>query len=165
MVGNEQIGTAERHSALRLEINSALEHGSQYPWALLSRLQAGKFYSDIVESLLGAVYIDSGSFEICEKVIERMGILRYLRRIVSDHVHLLHPKEELPILSGSEKVKYDVQLEKITGGPVDKWEYTCQVSVGEADIVKIGNGVSEVEIKVRAAEVAVTILKQRQNLP
>jgi len=31
---------------------------------LLARLEALKFYSDIVESLLGAVWIDSGSFDV-----------------------------------------------------------------------------------------------------
>jgi len=64
MVGEVQAMTARRHTALRGEILSAMETGLQYPWTLLARLQAMKFYSDLVESLLGAIWIDSGSLEV-----------------------------------------------------------------------------------------------------
>lgn len=78
-----QTATLKRHAELRDEIKSAIEHGTHYPWALLSRLQAQKFYSDLVESLLGAVWIDSGSFDTCKEIVERMGILNYFRRILT----------------------------------------------------------------------------------
>jgi len=64
MVGQVHVMTAKRHTALRNEIVLALGTGRQYPWALLAQLQAMKFYSDLVESLLGAIWIDSGSFEV-----------------------------------------------------------------------------------------------------
>ncbi|KAH8107394.1 hypothetical protein DFH11DRAFT_1732470 [Phellopilus nigrolimitatus] len=41
------------------ETERALESRHTFPWATLARLQAPKFLSDIVERLLGAVYLDS----------------------------------------------------------------------------------------------------------
>jgi len=64
VVSEVQVMTVKRHAALRGEIISAMETGRRYPWALLARLQAMKFYSDLVESLLGAIWIDSGSLEV-----------------------------------------------------------------------------------------------------
>jgi len=71
-IGSVQIMTAKRYGKLRGEIKNTIDNGIYYPWALLARLQAHKFYSDIVESLIGALWIDSGSFDTCEELIERM---------------------------------------------------------------------------------------------
>jgi dsRNA-specific ribonuclease len=68
-MGAIQRATSLRHAAMREEILHALWHGEEYPWSLLCRLQAQKFYSDVFESLLGAVWVDSGSIEECEKVV------------------------------------------------------------------------------------------------
>lgn len=155
-----QLETSNRHLALRDDINAALASGSHYPWALLCRLQAPKFYSDIVESLLGAVYIDSGSLDACEAVIERMGILPYLRRVIRDGVHNMHPKEELGILADMETVKYVIGLEKKIVESVEKRAYTCEVFVGEKNIVSVDDGSGKEEVKTKAAEAAVKILKE-----
>jgi dsRNA-specific ribonuclease len=94
-LGADQHATSQRHVELRGQIIEAFERGTHYPWALLARLKAEKFFSDMVESLLGAIWIDSGSFETCAEVVERMGILEYFRRILKDGVDTLHPKEAL----------------------------------------------------------------------
>jgi len=44
-IGVVQVETAKRYASLRDEINTAIESGPSYPWALLARLQAMKFYS------------------------------------------------------------------------------------------------------------------------
>lgn len=85
-LGVEQVAMAKRHAELRNEINNAIKHGTHYPWALLAKLQAQKFYTDIIESLLGAVWIDSGSLDVCQEMVERIGILNYLRRILKETV-------------------------------------------------------------------------------
>jgi dsRNA-specific ribonuclease len=128
-LGTNQLRTAERHEALRDEINSAFTSGSHYPWTLLSRLQAEKFYSDIIESLLGAVYVDSGSFDACRQVLERMKIFDYLDRVIKDNVHILHPKEELGQLADTKKVRYEVGLTKSISSGKEKREYACRISV------------------------------------
>jgi dsRNA-specific ribonuclease len=54
-IGILQVATLERFTELREHIKVAIENGTHYPWALLARLEAHKFYSDMMESLLGAV--------------------------------------------------------------------------------------------------------------
>jgi dsRNA-specific ribonuclease len=160
-VGIVQVTTAKRHAELRYEINAAIASGHSYPWALLAKLQAQKFYSDVVESLLGAVWIDSGSFEVCEGVIERMGMLPYLRRILSDGVEVLHPKEQLGMLADSETVEYRLGVNMGVGVKIGEREYTCKVLVGKEEIVEVDGGVGKEEVRIKAAEAAVRILKGR----
>lgn len=151
-----QIATSKRFAELEPEIKNVIENGSHYPWALLAKLQAQKFYSDIVESLLGAVWIDSGSLDECTTIVERMGILKYLRRIVKDAVHVMHPKEELGILADSLEVKYTIRIDKVK-------QYVCEVFVGAERIVEYEGGVSKMEAQTKAAELAVAILGKRKD--
>lgn len=162
-LGTVQAETARRHTELRHEINTTIQTGSHYPWALLSRLQAAKFYSDLVESLLGAIWIDSGSFDICRNAIEGMGILPYMRRILKDRVHLWHPKEELGQLSITETVKYSIGLVEKPVEELGDRKYWCKIFIGETEIVEVRDGVSKEEIKTKAAEIAVRILKARKH--
>jgi dsRNA-specific ribonuclease len=152
----------KRHEALREAINTSLETGSHYPWALLARLLAPKFNSDIVESLLGAVYVDSGSWDVCTSILERLGILPYARRVLRDAVHTLHPKEELGMLAVDETVNYNVEKDTSEGRGIRV--FVCEVLVGERSIATISDGLSIEEAKTRAAEAAVTALKQRDEM-
>ncbi|TVY48374.1 Dicer-like protein [Lachnellula occidentalis] len=151
-----QIATSKRFAELQPEIKNVIDNGSHYPWALLAKLQAHKFYSDIVESLLGAVWIDSGSLNECTAIVERMGILKYLRRILKDGVHVMHPKEELGILADSLKVKYKLRIDSVK-------QYVCEVFVGAERIVRYEGGVSKMEAQTKAAELAVAILGKRKD--
>lgn len=142
-----------RFEALREQIQDALAHANTYPWALLARLEAGKFFSDIIEAVLGAVYIDShGSLPACEAMLERFGLLTYLRRVLQQEVRLLHPKEEVGVLAGNERVKYVVGME-------GERRRTCEVWVGERRVVVVGDGTSRIEVETRAAERAVEVLR------
>ncbi|KAF7895452.1 uncharacterized protein EAF01_009414 [Botrytis porri] len=163
-----------RHAELREQILEVIYTGDRFPWALLSRLDARKFFSDMIESLLGAVWIDSGSMDVCTQLLERMGVLKYMRRILREGVRIMHPKEELGIVADAENVRYVLRQEKMRGdvaetdtnvdgdgdGDVRK-EYRCTVFVGGEKIVEVGDGVRKEEIQARAAEEAVRILKER----
>jgi len=169
-LGAEQVRTAKRHAELRDQINAAIETGSHYPWALLARLQAPKFFSDIVESLLGAVWIDCGSFWVCHEILERAKILPYLRRIINEGLHTLHPKEELGMLADTLTVRYDIEMRRKTAldtedvaNAMGEREYLCRVFVGEVEVVAVDGGVSRGEVQTKAAEMAVTILKARKE--
>lgn len=52
-IGEMQREVERRHASLRCDILQAFESGMEYPWALLTKINANKFYSDLVESLLG----------------------------------------------------------------------------------------------------------------
>ncbi|KAB8290244.1 hypothetical protein EYC80_011111 [Monilinia laxa] len=156
-----------RHLELREQILAVIDTGDKFPWALLSRLDARKFISDMIESLLGAIWIDSGSMEVCTRVMERMGVLKYMRRILKDGVRIMHPKEELGIVAGNDKVKYVLRNKKIGDGDEHKQEggleYMCKVFVGGKEIVDVGGGVRKEEIQATAAEKAMEILKARDR--
>ena len=155
----------ERYDTLRDHILNALHHGQHYPWVLFAQLEAPKFFSDLIESLLGAIYIDTqGSLEACESFLDHIGLMRYLKRVLSGDVALLHPKEEVGQLANMEKVKYVVAWEKGEQGEEEHGRrLNCALWVGEREIIKVGDGVSVIEVETRAAEEAVKILKAEMN--
>jgi len=144
-----------RFAELRDDIKRAVESRGQYPWQLLARLRANDFMADIVESLVGAVFLDSGSMDVCKGVLERMGLLPYLRRIVGGKVDVVHPKDRLQILAGDNKVRYEVKRGKA--------RTTCAVHVGDGLVAKVegGEGASEEEVHIGVALAAITTLTKR----
>lgn len=160
----EREATKTRHAALREPLLEALNRGTHYPWALLAQLRAQKFYSDLFEALLGAIWVDSGpDFDMCKDFVERAGILPYVRRLLRDRVHVLHPKEELGRLAGQEKVEYIVvDIEREDG---EGREWTCEVIIGGRHVVAVVGCLFKEEAKVRAATHACQILKDAQRMP
>lgn len=154
-IGNQQRKVKARHASLCRDIQNAIKSGTHFPWRLLATLHANKFYSDIVESLLGAVWVDSGSIHACKQVLDRMGVLEYLRRFVKDQVHVLHPIEELCILAKGEEVRYDLRVHEVDGY-CD--ELRCNVFVGERHIIEVAGGSIEDAVRIQAAEAAVLLL-------
>ena len=151
-----------------------LRDGDHYPWSLLAGLEAPKFLSDIIESIIGAIYIDTqGSIEACEAFLERLGILPYLRRVMEREgegaVAMKHPKEELGVVADTKTVKYEVLRANSEDDADDgvareqkeegKKEYRCRVWVGERMVGEVGMGCSIIEVETRAAEEAVRVLK------
>jgi dsRNA-specific ribonuclease len=156
----EQKATVKRHDKMRNEINEAIAHGTHYPWALLARLQTKKFYSDLIEALLGAVWLDSGSIGRCEAMLIQLGILPYLERMLRDNVHVQHPKEELTKVAGSVKVKYEIDVKD---GEFGEKEWLCKLWLGERVIADIKDGVNKEEVKTKAAAVALAFLKEERR--
>ena len=172
-----------RYKLLQGLILDALWQGTEYPWVLLAQLDAPKYFSDLIESLLGAIYIDtSGSLAACEAFLDRLGIMTYLRRILCENVALLHPKEKLGQLADTETVKYicqremkgdrdtidkgagDDDIEKGSEDEPGKW--TCVVTIGERDIMKVRDGINRMEVETRAAAEAVRTLEMEgRKLP
>ncbi|KAL8366055.1 hypothetical protein RB595_004708 [Gaeumannomyces hyphopodioides] len=181
----EQQQTARRHAALAGQIRQAMESDMRYPWDLLARLRAQKVYSDVFEAIIGAVWVDSGSLEVCSGVVERAGILPYLRRCIADGVKILHPKEELGRLAVSDKVAYTVKkvarrqhrrplspLSSSSSSSAATAEYEednrfgqeglfeCTVTVGKRLVASVSDGVSREEVKTRVAGVAVQLWEE-----
>jgi dsRNA-specific ribonuclease len=102
-VGHELIGPRDsarkQHKLARQQVATALEHDALLPWHLLSQTDPPKFLSDIVESVIGAVYVDShGDISACEAFVRRLGIIDCLDRILRYGVDCFHPKERLGVL-------------------------------------------------------------------
>ena len=152
----------DRLQELQMEIEECLLAAAHYPWSALARLEPPKFFSDIVESILGAIYIDTkGSILDCQHFLEVLGIMPYLRRVVEGSVALLHPKEELGQLADRNKVKYVPGKEE--GEEVGRERLTCTILVGEREVVKVGDGLGLMEVQTRAAEKACNILRMERG--
>lgn len=150
--------TQARHVELRKPILDAIYQGTHYPWALLTRLHAQKFYSDFFEALIGAIWVDSGpDFGACKAYVEDSGILPYLRRLRKDRVHLWHPKEELGKLADQDKVEYIVVEVGREAGQERTW--ACGVRVGDRLVAFAEDCLHKEEAKVTAAAQACELLK------
>ncbi|KAK7747028.1 Dicer-like protein 2 [Diatrype stigma] len=179
-LGGAQSLTEEIHAAERGEILRAMREAPDYPWARLAHLQIPKCFSDLFESILGAVWVDSGSMQACKQIAERAGILPYLRRLIKDGVAVAHPKNrlgELVARSGNKKISYVRELRRAnsegeaeaeSGNDGDNngkgkgkgfKEWICRVIVGGELLVEVGAGVSREEIVTKAADVAYNLLR------
>jgi len=154
-VTQQQAAAVAAHALVRAPIADALAQGPRYPWALLARAHAPKFMSDVAESVLGAVYVDSGGdVDACRGVLRALGVLAYLARILAGEVpELLHPKEALGMLAGEKKVRYVVEV--AAGQGHGEHEPVCVVYVGEVEVARVRGGVTHLEMETRAAELAV----------
>lgn len=157
-LGTLQKVTKERHALERESLLEAIENSSTYPWALLAHLHVPKCFSDIFESVLGAVWLDSGDLEQCEAVVERIGITPYLRRMLDEGIDVIHPKNKLGEMAGQKTVKYEVGRE--TEASV---HLNCKVYVGEELLVEIGEGLHKDEVITKAAERACEVLRRRKS--
>ena len=176
--------TSTRYMKGRDTIAKALKESEIHPWAALTALQAPKFFSDIVESMLGAVYLDTrGDMEVIRKVLRTFGVLPVLERIVEEGVDVLHPVSRLSHWASKSKpqkaIKYHFEIaeKKVTctigirdkpdkansekaeveSGAVDEESET--IAVAEAEYR--GHGSKE-EVKFAAAEQAIQYLKIRE---
>ncbi|KAA1474785.1 P-loop containing nucleoside triphosphate hydrolase protein [Dentipellis sp. KUC8613] len=97
------------------EIERQLSEGKAFPWALLTYMQAPKFFSDMVESMLGAVFLDSGGdLDVARGVLEKLGIMRTLEYIVKSDMDVQHPVSRLGLWAAKQddaKVIYDIKRE------------------------------------------------------
>lgn len=156
----------KRHAEARAQIAAALERDARFPWHALSLTDPPKFLSDIVESVIGALYIDShGSIPVCEEFVQRLGILRCLERILRDGVDCLHPKERLGILAVEKSVNYvhvtsDSKRNEKTSIKVDDTCYKVQVRIGGKDVGEVVEGVKRLQAETIAAWRAIEILER-----
>lgn len=149
----------KRYSQLCEPIRCHLMLGDVYPWAPLAQLGAEKFYSDIVESILGALFIDSqGSIEECEKFLARINMMNYLDRIVRNNVTVEHPRAVLNDLAGSKRVSY-----KISRNADKAFSYDVSVILCEEEMACVHGCLSKNECIVRGADLA--IIKLRTSTP
>lgn len=71
-----------------------LDHSRRplYPWLTLAGLEADKTLSDMIESIIAAVFIDSkGDFEVVKQLVGRFGIFSILHNLLRKNVDPLHP--------------------------------------------------------------------------
>lgn len=150
-----QVLNAKQESIARFEalsgpIATALQSSDVYPWPDLTALQPDKFFSDIVEAILGAIYLDTrGDLGVCEGFLEKVGILPAMRSILDREMEACFPKERVGILADRELVEYKTER---TDGEVASWE--CVVLVGQKEVTRVSGIKTKEEAEVRAADAA-----------
>ena len=156
----DQQNTATRFRLRCEEIEELLTTGTIFPWASLTRLQAPKFYSDMVESIIGATFLDSqGNISVVRQILYNLGIMPILERVVSDDVDILHPVSRLSLWAqkNDKTVEYVFERE---GGRI-----ICVIMVDEKEEVRVADlwmgKMSQEEVKFAAAEQAIRAFKLR----
>lgn len=153
--GSGQLLNAKQDSIARFEtlsgpIATALQSSDLYPWPDLTALQPEKFFSDIVEAILGAIYLDTrGDLGVCEAFLEKLGILPAMRSMLDREIETCFPKERVGILADRELVEYKTER---TDGDVATWE--CIVLIGQKEVTRVGGLKTKEEAEVRAADAA-----------
>jgi dsRNA-specific ribonuclease len=146
----------ERYSSLRTSILEQLDTSHEYPWPDLLRLSFHKckWLSDILESVLGAISIDSrGNLSACAAFVSKLGLFKLLDRFLDEGVQVGFSKERLWLLANEKGVEYVASCDK-------EGEWRCKVFVGKREIVEVDGCVSREEAEVRGAATAVRVLQE-----
>jgi len=152
-----------QHEQVRDQIITGLSEAARFPWHLFALTDPPKFLSDMVESVIGAVYIDSlGDILTCEAIVRRLGILDCLEHILRHDVDCLHPKERLGHLAVDKGVQYARVGMKTEPNGGDKM-YRCQVKVGGEDVGDVAEGLKRLNAETVAAWKAVGVLESRKH--
>jgi dsRNA-specific ribonuclease len=165
MMGEAQRQCWKRYDGgLRDIVQTTLESGDHYPWTELTPLESdhsgkNKFLSDIIEAIIGAVFVDSGGrFDVAKNLAERLGMFKVLRRLVSDRVDVTHPVKKL-----GETVAADGQGTLQYLQDVEQGEYSCAVLVNGEELLKV-RASGRVEARTKAADIALGVYLKRQSL-
>jgi endoribonuclease Dicer len=178
--------TFARYKKVAARIQSDLTEALIYPWATLTSLQAPKFFSDIIESLLGAIFLDSrGDLAVVRKTLQVLGVMPVLERIVNSAVDVMHPVSRLAQWASKLKpqkvIKYKTE---VTQGKIsckilmkDKEEEGDMMEQDEDEDMDRDLSMSELvevevpyrgqasrgEVRFAAAEEAIRVLRLREE--
>ncbi|KAI7469475.1 P-loop containing nucleoside triphosphate hydrolase protein [Hortaea werneckii] len=144
------------------------EWDRECPWTHLLALKPPKFLSDIIESVLGALYLDTGGDTAkCEAFLTRLGIMDCMSTILDDGSMMMEvrsPKERLGIAAGNSVVKYvnsTIQLESEESEESGRRMYHCAVELDGRTIAAERGDASRAEAEARAALAAVKALRKQ----
>ena len=156
----DQLNTYTRFRKRREEIEESLTTGTIFPWAALTRLQAPKFFSDMVESIVGAIFLDSrGNIPLVRQILYKLGIMPILERVVSDDVDVLHPVSRLSLWAQKNERTIEYVYER-EGGRIN-----CVIMVDDKEEVRVADlwkgKKSQEEVKFVAAEQAIRDFRLR----
>ncbi|KAI0299668.1 hypothetical protein B0F90DRAFT_1727667 [Multifurca ochricompacta] len=148
----------------RDDIEAMLAEGRAFPWSALTSLQAPKFLSDMFESLLGAVFLDSrGDLDVTREVLRRLGHWEILERIVGQDMDVRHPVSRLYLWAGQHHEKVKCGIPERNGDKV-----SCSVFWGDYEVAKAEDEwrgrISQESVRFAAAEKAITVLENPVSL-
>jgi dsRNA-specific ribonuclease len=139
-----------RYRGLCEYLQQQMQSGRSYPWAALAELHPEGFYSDLVQSVIGAIYVDSGEdWSACQQFIETIGISSCIQRMVRSDYDVAHPRSVLQQLAPLAEVR----SQRSSDG-----SFRCVVTVDEVEIASAESYKSRGEASILASQKAVQIL-------
>ena len=154
---------------VRSSVTESFTTGKTFPWTKLSHLGAPKSYSDIIESILAAVFIDShGNLGACEDFLKRIGYMSLVCRFVNEKdIDARHPETILHQFIQSQtrtatypSLEYVTQERQNDNASGKKWR--CKLVLEDEVIAKVKHGKSSEEARWKAAEKALLNLQKKQ---
>ncbi|KAL5339158.1 ribonuclease III domain-containing protein [Aspergillus crustosus] len=160
---SSQMAVVSRYLSLSDEIRMGIQQGTKYPWQALCELNADKHFSDLIESTLSAIFVDSGGLlSTCESFLERIGLMGYLRRILADGVDVAHPKNVVQKMSNS-RAEFAVVRRVDTDNHVGEVSYDCLVKIQGVKLASVEGCLCRAAAEVKAANAAIKALKLLQS--
>jgi dsRNA-specific ribonuclease len=145
-----------RYRSLCGRLQQQMQSGRSYPWVTLAELQPEAFYSDLVQSVIGAIYVDSGEdWSACQQFIETTGMSSYIQRMVRSDYDVAHPRSALQQLAPLAEVR----CQRSSDG-----SFRCEVTVDEVEIASAESNKSRSEASILASHKAVQMLAKEEML-
>ena len=143
--------TIAAYEEVRESILESFSNDRKFPWSDLYHLRAPKSYSDIIESILAAVFIESGgSNDACESVLDKLGFMKLLDRFANERdLDVLHPEARL-----SQVAKDSI----LVASQSKKSGWRCKVVLDGEKIAHARKASCKDEATCRAAEKGVDVL-------
>jgi dsRNA-specific ribonuclease len=155
-ISEAQSAAIGRLNEISPSLTEELISGSRYPWSTFAHFAPEKFFSDIIESTIDAIFVDScGSFSACDAFLRELGVWKLLDRTLADGVFCLHPKEWIGKLAVEKTVQY---CNRVEDGVC-----FCFVKVGDVQIGEEVKGRSRLDAETKAAVEACEILESKSQ--
>jgi dsRNA-specific ribonuclease len=163
-LANQRLALLQHYEEVKERIESALATGDRWPWADMLHLASPKWASDLLESIVGGVFVDSGAnLSTCEGVLDILGLMTLVHRAATDtnwefrqSKALLHETVSAKGLFASEPYK-DTETSRVY------WK--CEVKIDEAVIAAVQGMSCRAEAEERAAEIALEKLRRDPDRP
>ena len=139
-----------RYHHLCGKLQQQMQIGHSYPWVMLAELQPEHFYSDLVQSVIGAIYVDSGAdWSACQRFVDTIGVSSCIQRIVQSDYDVAHPRSALQRLA---------PLAKIQNQHSSDGSFGCKVIINEVEVASAESCRSRSAALILASYKAVQIL-------
>ncbi|RMZ89441.1 hypothetical protein DV736_g3349, partial [Chaetothyriales sp. CBS 134916] len=145
----------KRFEAIKERLEQELATGQEFPWTDLYHLNAPKWCSDILESIVGAVYVDSSaSLQACEAVLASTGLMELIARAVGERdIIYRQPLVRLRMLSSYLRVENNKRREA-EGAPLI---FDCRLSLDRKELGRYTGASCQAEAENKAAD---TVLRK-----
>lgn len=162
-LASQRAGFLGRYDDVADSIQNALTNSKDWPWADLFHLKSPKWASDVLESIIGAVFIDSmGNLDECCTVLTTLGLMPLVSRAACKPDMDYRQKRQVLYEARPGRVKFVNNKYRANGG---QGEELCRSTVKiDGKEVAMAEGCScKDEAEERAAIEALRVLESEEE--